>query len=76
MRQLAIRPVQLFASCPIQLTFPCNRVAALPPGLFEWLWRHVPLVTRVHKRVLKRMPAGDRVWIGNSVSSTALSSNG
>jgi len=30
----------------------------------------VPLVTRVHKRVLKRIPAGDMVLMVNRVSST------
>ena len=40
-------------------------------GLDEfWSLHHFPLVTRVHSRVLERIPAGDKVLIGNSVSRT------
>ena len=40
-------------------------------GLDEfWSLNHFPLVTRVHSRVLERIPAGDKVLIGNSVSRT------
>jgi hypothetical protein len=35
-----------------------------------WSLHHFPLVTRVHSRVLERIPAGDNVLIGNSVSRT------